>query len=64
MKDAWKKFKGDFNAMLDHEIDEEVSDIEDQMAIGEEWLEAVASWKAAGKPRNDVALDRIERGVE
>ena len=52
MRDAWKKYKGDFESMLDHEIEEEVRDIQDRMSVDEEWLEAVASWKAAGSPRD------------
>jgi len=51
MKDIWKKFSGDFDSLTDDQIEEICQ--EDQNLINEktEWLEAVASWKAAGKPR-------------
>lgn len=49
---AWKKYEGDFNSMTDDEIAKEVSDEQDKIAEAEDWLEAVASWEKAGKPRN------------
>lgn len=53
---AWSKFQGDFNAMTDAEI--EVVTLEEQAKVdeAEEWFEAVAAWKSAGKPR--AALSR------
>ena len=50
-KDLWKKYKGDFNAMTNEEVDFEVENSLEVVAIEEEWLEAVASWVEAGKPR-------------
>lgn len=52
MNDLWKQFSGDFNSMSDKEIEAEVEIAENHVAENEAWLEAVASWKAAGKPRN------------
>jgi hypothetical protein len=48
---AWKRYENDFNAMTDVEIAQEVRHSEDQLAEAEDWLEAVASWEAAGRPR-------------
>ena len=50
-KDSWKAFEGDFNALSDNEIEQEVSIAQNKIEEAEEWLEAVSSWKAAGKPR-------------
>lgn len=50
--DAWKQYRGDFNAMTDEEIEREFMIAFDTVAVEEEWMEAVVSWKAAGKPRN------------
>lgn len=52
MNDAWKKYKGDFNSLSDKEIEFEVRRAHDEIDRAEEWLEAVASWEAAGKPRS------------
>lgn len=51
MKDIWKAYEADFNAMTDEEIDQETMIAQMQLEEAEEWLEAVASWEAAGKPR-------------
>ena len=51
MNDLWKKYAADFRAMTDAAIEDECKRCSDEIEAGEEWLEAVASWKAAGKPR-------------
>ena len=51
INDVWKRYQGDFNAMSDKDIDDEVRRMEDQIDEAESWLEAVASWRAAGCPR-------------
>lgn len=51
MKDAWKRYEGDFNSLTDEQIESECGDAEESLAEAEDWLEAVASWEAAGKPR-------------
>jgi len=51
MDDAWKRYEADFNAMTDEDIEIETRRCEDMLAEAENWLEAVASWEAAGKPR-------------
>lgn len=53
MNELWKRFSGDFNAMTDKQIEEEVIDCLERIDNDEEWLDAVASWKAAGKPRDE-----------
>lgn len=53
MKDAWKKYRGDFNAMTDEQIDQECKEAQRRIDKDEEWLEAVASWVDAGQPRNE-----------
>lgn len=49
----WKKFEGDFNSMTDEEIDDLTNEAQEKIDDETEWVEAVASWKAAGKPRDD-----------
>ena len=51
MSDAWKKYEADFNAMTDEEIASETAAEQQKLDEAEDWLEAVASWEAAGKPR-------------
>lgn len=48
---AWKKFENDFNAMTDEQIADESRDAQDRINADEEWLEAVAAWEDAGRPR-------------
>lgn len=50
--DAWKAYEADFNAMSDEEIARETERSRQEVEEHEEWLEAVTSWEAAGKPRN------------
>lgn len=54
MENAWKEYAGDFNSMTDEEIEAEVASAQERLDEAESWLEAVASWKAAGKPRNST----------
>lgn len=49
--ESWKKYAADFNAMTDAEIEAESQSSRRELEEAEEWLEAVASWQAAGKPR-------------
>jgi hypothetical protein len=51
MDEAWKDFAADFDGMTDEQIEDETNRIRDEVNKGERWLEAVASWEAAGKPR-------------
>jgi hypothetical protein len=53
MKDAWKEYAADFRAMTDEEIEDECEIERRKLDEAESWLEAVASWEAAGKPRGD-----------
>lgn len=55
MEDAWKAYASDFNALTDEEIEDECRTCRDQVDEAESWLEAVAAWEAAGKPRNAQA---------
>lgn len=52
MDELWKEYQNDFNAMTDKQVDEETSRCQDELEELERWLEAVASWHAAGKPRS------------
>ena len=52
MTEAWKRYADDFNAMTDEEVENERQQAQALVDEQEEWLEAVASWEAAGKPRN------------
>lgn len=51
LSNAWKEYEGDFNSLTDEEVEREVRKAENDLDEAESWLEAVASWKAAGKPR-------------
>lgn len=55
MPDTWKKYAADFTAMSDEEIERESDDARSLISEHEDWLEAVASWEAAGKPRTGAA---------
>ena len=48
----WKEYAGDFNAMTDDEIEREERSAQDLIDENQSWVDAVASWRAAGKPRN------------
>ncbi len=50
--DAWKEYAADFNAMSDEEIEADRKSAQDLVDEQESWLEAIASWEAAGKPRS------------
>jgi hypothetical protein len=51
MSEVWKRYAADFNAMTDAEIERETEHSQSLVDEHEDWLEAVASWEAAGKPR-------------
>lgn len=51
MEDAWERYAADFNAMSDAEIEDERERAQSVVDEETDWLEAVASWEAAGKPR-------------
>ncbi len=55
MREAWKQYAADFNALTDEEVEEERQRAQDLVDEQESWLEAVASWEAAGKPRDRAA---------
>lgn len=50
--EAWREYAADFTGMTDAEIEAECQIEENNLEQAEKWLDAVASWKAAGKPRN------------
>jgi hypothetical protein len=49
---AWARYQNDFDAMSDNDIRDETRRMEDQLNEAEDWLEAVAAWNAAGRPRS------------
>ena len=51
MTEAWTKYAADFKDMTNKQIEDECQRSQDQMDEAEEWLDAVAAWKAAGRPR-------------
>ena len=51
MNEYWKQYAADFNAMTDAEIEAETDRAQSEINELEDWIEAVASWEAAGKPR-------------
>ena len=54
---AWEQYAADFSAMSDEEIKRECDDCQRQIDEAESWLEAVASWEAAGKPRKPLTSE-------
>lgn len=52
MDEAWKQYEADFNAMSDKQVEADRARSQDTVDRLTDWLEAVASWEAAGKPRN------------
>jgi len=48
----WQTYAADFNAMTDEQIEHESRRARDLIDEQESWLEAVAAWEAAGKPRH------------
>ncbi|WP_303713627.1 hypothetical protein [Brevundimonas naejangsanensis] len=55
---AWGKFQNDFNAMTDNDAIDETRRMENQLDEAEGWLEAVAAWEHAGKPRSPSDKER------
>lgn len=53
--EAWREYAADFDGMTDAEIERETLNFHDQIAEADAWLEAVASWEAAGRPRSLAA---------
>lgn len=51
---AWQQYAADFDALSDEEIEQECRDEQQKLDEAESWLEAVAEWVAAGKPRKGV----------
>lgn len=47
----WSQFQNDFDAMSDKDVDDKTRSMADQLDEAEEWLEAVAEWRSAGRPR-------------
>lgn len=52
---TWRRYAADFNAMTDAEIESECNFERSLLDEAESWLEAVAAWEAAGKPRAALA---------
>ena len=55
MNEYWKQYAADFNAMTDAEIEAETDRAQSEINQLEDWVEAVSSWEAAGKPRTLIA---------
>jgi hypothetical protein len=51
-KDAWRGYANDFNNLTDEQVDQITREEEEKLETAETWLEAVASWEAAGRPRD------------
>jgi hypothetical protein len=49
--EGWKRYSADFDNMSNEEIEAETRHAQDLVDEHEDWLEAVASWEAAGRPR-------------
>lgn len=52
MNDIWKAHSVDFDNMCDDEIARYSREMQRNLDEAEEWLEAVAAWEKAGKPRS------------
>ena len=51
MDNVWREYATDFDNMTDEEIENERQISQSLIDENESWVEAVASWEAAGKPR-------------
>lgn len=51
MTEKWREYEADFNSLNDEEIEHEANVSLNEIAEHEDWLEAIASWVAAGRPR-------------
>lgn len=51
MQDAWKQYAADFNEMTDKQVEADRQRAQDMVDQLTNWLEAIASWEAAGRPR-------------
>lgn len=49
---AWSKYQNDFDAMTDKQVENEKKRSQDLIDEHEEFVEAVAAWEAAGRPRS------------
>jgi hypothetical protein len=56
---AWTQYAADFRAMSDADIESECDQCRNQVDEAESWLEAVASWERAGKPRTQDEQDAV-----
>ena len=52
MTKPWERYRADFNAMTDDQVEAEKNSAQALVDEQTEWLEAVASWEAEGKPRD------------
>lgn len=50
-QEEWRKYQAYFDGLSDADIELECRNSESLIADETDWLEAVAAWKAAGKPR-------------
>lgn len=48
---GWQHFQNDFDAMTDEEVEAERAQAQSIVDEQQDWLDAVAMWEAAGKPR-------------
>lgn len=53
MANVWDQYQNDFDAMTDKQIDEETRSARNEVEEHESWLEAVAAWDEAGRPRTN-----------
>jgi hypothetical protein len=60
----WTKFQGDFDAMTNAEIEAVTREEQAKVDDAEEWLEAVAAWEAAGRPRTKKAALKLAKGED
>jgi hypothetical protein len=50
----WRQYSQDFDLMTDEEIDQHTKFCIEDKHDAECWLDAVASWEAAGRPRSET----------
>lgn len=53
--EAWREYAADFDGMADEEIEREYQAALTLIDEQESWVEAVTSWRAAGRPRSGEA---------
>lgn len=51
MNRLWREYAADFDAMTDQQIERERREAQDRIDAEQDFIDAIVSWEAAGRPR-------------